>query len=102
VQPEGLGKLKKKIHPIGTRTRDLPVCSIVPQPTTLPRAHFDLWVDYEISNWTECGVHCRHLSGSAAETHEELQLELPVSQSRFEPFISRIVYKSDALSFEPA
>jgi hypothetical protein len=28
---EGLGKLKKKIHLIGTRTRDLPVCSIVPQ-----------------------------------------------------------------------
>jgi hypothetical protein len=27
----------KKIHLIGTRTRDLPVCSIVPQPTTLPR-----------------------------------------------------------------
>jgi hypothetical protein len=23
---------------IGTRTRDLPACSIVPQPTTLPRA----------------------------------------------------------------
>jgi hypothetical protein len=34
---EGLGKLKK-IHLIGTRTRDLPACSIVPQPTTLPRA----------------------------------------------------------------
>jgi hypothetical protein len=34
---EGLGKLKK-IHLIGTRTRNLPACSIVPQPTTLPRA----------------------------------------------------------------
>jgi hypothetical protein len=33
----GLGKLKK-IHLIGTRTRDLPACSIVPQPTTLPHA----------------------------------------------------------------
>jgi hypothetical protein len=38
VRVEGLGKLKK-IHLIGTRTRDLPACSIVPQPTTLPRAH---------------------------------------------------------------
>jgi hypothetical protein len=38
VQLEGLSKLKKKIHLIGTRTRDLPDCSIVPQPTTLPRA----------------------------------------------------------------
>jgi hypothetical protein len=27
---------------IGTRTRDLPVCSIVPQPTTLPRAPYVL------------------------------------------------------------
>jgi hypothetical protein len=33
---EGLGQLKK-IHLIGTRTRDLPACSIVPQPTTLQR-----------------------------------------------------------------
>jgi hypothetical protein len=38
VRLEGLGKLKKKIHLIGTRNRDLPACSIVPQPTTLPRA----------------------------------------------------------------
>jgi hypothetical protein len=37
VRPEGLGKLKK-INLSGTRTRDLPACSIVPQPTTLPRA----------------------------------------------------------------
>jgi hypothetical protein len=28
----------KKFHLIGARTRDLPACSIVPQPTTLPRA----------------------------------------------------------------
>jgi hypothetical protein len=37
VRLEGLGQLKK-IHHIGTRTRDLSACSIVPQPTTLPRA----------------------------------------------------------------
>jgi hypothetical protein len=37
VRLEGLGQLKK-IHLIGTRSRDLPDCSIVPQPTTLPRA----------------------------------------------------------------
>jgi hypothetical protein len=35
--PGPLGKLKK-IHLIGTWTRDLAVCSIVHQPTTLPRA----------------------------------------------------------------
>jgi hypothetical protein len=34
---EGLGQLKI-IHLTGTRTRDLPTCSIVPQPSTLPRA----------------------------------------------------------------
>jgi hypothetical protein len=37
VRLEGLGNLKK-IHLIGTRTRNLPACSIVPQSTTLPRA----------------------------------------------------------------
>jgi hypothetical protein len=37
VRLEGLGKLKKNPL-IGTRTCDLPACSIVPQPTTLPRA----------------------------------------------------------------
>jgi hypothetical protein len=38
VQLEGLGNLKKTIDLIGTRTHDLPACSIVPQPTTLLRA----------------------------------------------------------------
>jgi hypothetical protein len=37
VRLEWLGPLIK-IHLIGTRTPDLPVCSIVPQPTTLPHA----------------------------------------------------------------
>jgi hypothetical protein len=36
VRLKGLGKLKK-IHLIGIRSRDLPACSIVPQPTALPR-----------------------------------------------------------------
>jgi hypothetical protein len=34
---EGLGKLKK-IHLNGIRSRDLPACTIVPEPTTLLRA----------------------------------------------------------------
>jgi hypothetical protein len=38
VRPEGLGKLKKYIHLKGSRTLDLPACTIVPQPTTLPCA----------------------------------------------------------------
>jgi hypothetical protein len=37
VRLQELGKLKK-IYLIGTQSRDLPACSIVPQPTTLPRA----------------------------------------------------------------
>jgi hypothetical protein len=37
VRLERLGKLKKKIDFIGTQTRDLPACRIVPQPTTMPR-----------------------------------------------------------------
>jgi hypothetical protein len=37
VPLEGLGKFKKSTSS-GTRTGDLPACSIVPQPTTLPHA----------------------------------------------------------------
>jgi hypothetical protein len=37
VRLEGSGKLKKSTSS-GTRISDLPACSIVPQPTTLPRA----------------------------------------------------------------
>jgi hypothetical protein len=32
VRPEGLGKLKKSIDLMGSRTDSLPACSIVPQP----------------------------------------------------------------------
>jgi hypothetical protein len=40
VRLGGLGQLKN--HDLtGNRTRDLPDCSIVPQPTTLPRAPSD-------------------------------------------------------------
>jgi hypothetical protein len=41
VQPERLGKFKNN-HLIGYQTRDLPVCSIVPLTTTLPRAPLEL------------------------------------------------------------
>jgi hypothetical protein len=38
VRLETLSKLKESTDLIRIRTRDLPVCSIVPQPTSLPRA----------------------------------------------------------------
>jgi hypothetical protein len=37
VRLEGLGQLKKSNDLFGNGTRGLPACSIVPQPTTLPR-----------------------------------------------------------------
>jgi hypothetical protein len=43
VRLEGLGKLKKSTSS-GTRTGDHPACSIVPQPTTLPRASYGILV----------------------------------------------------------
>jgi hypothetical protein len=38
VRLEGLGKLKKIDYLIGNQSRNLPDCSVVSQPTTLPRA----------------------------------------------------------------
>jgi hypothetical protein len=46
---EGLGKLKKKIHLIGTRTHDLPAFSIAPEPTPLQRAPWVMCTEIEIS-----------------------------------------------------
>jgi hypothetical protein len=40
VRLEWLGQLKKFNDIIGIRTRDFPACSILPQPTTLPRVPF--------------------------------------------------------------
>ena len=37
VRPEGFCQWKKSIDTIGNRTRDLPACSVVPQPTAAPR-----------------------------------------------------------------
>jgi hypothetical protein len=53
VQLEGLGQLKKKIHLIGTRTRELPARSMVPQLTTLPRTPTNIVWDPKI----HCRVH---------------------------------------------
>jgi hypothetical protein len=44
VRLKGLGQLKKSTSS-GIRTGDLPACSIVPQPTTLPRAPFQIKVN---------------------------------------------------------
>jgi hypothetical protein len=38
ARPEGLCQWKKSNDTIGNRTRDLPACSAVPQPTVPPRA----------------------------------------------------------------
>jgi hypothetical protein len=48
VRLEGLGKLRKYTSS-GTRTGDLPACSIVPQPTTLPGATFPVVIYRKIS-----------------------------------------------------
>jgi hypothetical protein len=42
VRLEGLGTLKQFSDLIGTRTRDLPACSIAPQLSALSRARFML------------------------------------------------------------
>jgi hypothetical protein len=45
---EGLGKLRKSNDLIGTRTRDLPSCSIAPQPSTLPLPRSKMWIRIKI------------------------------------------------------
>jgi hypothetical protein len=56
VRLEGLGQFKKSSELIGNRTRDLPTCSIVPQPTALP--------EY-LSGGPSCAV-ARYVTGRTA------------------------------------
>jgi hypothetical protein len=49
VRLEELGKFKKSTSS-GTRIGDLPACSIVPQPTTLPRAPYSEYIDILIGD----------------------------------------------------
>jgi hypothetical protein len=55
VRLEGLGKLKMSTSS-GTRTGDLPACSTVPQPTTLPRAPI-----FYVTNETLADGYCLYL-----------------------------------------
>jgi hypothetical protein len=54
VRLEGLSQLKKRSNDlIGNRTRDLPACSIVSQPTTLPHARHPNGISKEATKKTE-------------------------------------------------
>jgi hypothetical protein len=55
---EGLGQLKNPMTITGNRIRDLPACSIVPQPTTLPRAQ-----KYLVSHVNFVLNICKHSDG---------------------------------------
>jgi hypothetical protein len=61
VRLEGLGQLKKFNDLVGKRSRDLPAYSIVPQPTTLPRAPLLLYTKTKhagvICSRLRCHVH---------------------------------------------
>jgi len=48
VRPEGLYQWKKSNDTIGNRTRDLPICSAVPQPTAPPRATLCVGMSWQV------------------------------------------------------
>jgi hypothetical protein len=51
VLPEGLGKLKKCIHLIGSGTHDLPACSIAPLPLKADCTNVDVCVVQSLFQW---------------------------------------------------
>jgi hypothetical protein len=62
MQLERLGILKKSNDLIGIRTRDLPACSTVPQPTTVPRAPliYTLYKALELQHTQNFLLFCHH------------------------------------------
>jgi hypothetical protein len=81
VRLEGRSKLKKRIHLIGTRTRDLLACSMVPQPTTLLRTSVDchnhkiLYTQQDIKSIKKIciSIHCLSSIKIATLLHSTLQ-----------------------------
>jgi hypothetical protein len=84
VWPEGLGKLKKFIHLIGSGTCYLPACSIVPLPTTLPRSFHIPNILYilELYWWFFC-VYSSSVSGP--------RFERPLNQSNPKQALSQML-----------
>jgi hypothetical protein len=74
VRLEGLGQLIKCNDLIRNRTRYLPACSIMPQPTTLPRTFLSLWFHV-----AEGKPKASELNGSK---HSPIQLYFVHSQDR--------------------
>jgi hypothetical protein len=65
---KGLGQLKNN-DVIGNRTRDLPTCSIVPQPTTLQRAPEGVMNETNARKW------CRMFNEGRTHVHDEERSE---------------------------
>jgi hypothetical protein len=81
VQLEGLGKLKISSNLIGNGTHVLPVCSIVPQTTALPRATViskgvHLWKE---QSWPNLRYYPTISLKMTEGNHEEPQSGVPVS-----------------------
>jgi hypothetical protein len=82
MPPEGLGKLKKVGDLMETRTRNLPACSILSQPTTPPRApKQDIRI---ISYTTAVSVHMRLGGGGIAGTSQDDTRQKTTISSFFE------------------
>jgi hypothetical protein len=72
VRPQGLGKLKTFIHLIGSRTRDVPVCSIVPQPQCYRVNPFST-IRRTICRWRQhvAPKRCKYQSGYTVAVYPE-------------------------------
>jgi hypothetical protein len=79
---EGLGKLKKSNYLIWNRTRDLPVCSIVPQRTTLPRALYHLVIfSVKMNHSEQRGSLTKLLSAAPRTPQDSTQTDTERSQT---------------------
>jgi hypothetical protein len=69
---------------IGNRTRDLPACSAVPQPTAPPRAPFLCKGKVKLS---APSTQCRHIKGEELQLHSFLTSALVRGECRRQQFV---------------
>jgi hypothetical protein len=90
VRVEELGQMKKKINDlIGNRTRDLPACSIVPQPITLLRIKTKLTCEIHLYSQQKIYAHCREPKALVCEQFLSIGHRLPSRHTEWMPETER-------------
>ena len=90
--------MKNSIDTIKNRSRDLPVCSAVPQPTAPPRAPFLFYIYTQYIVHTHTHTHTHTYTQRLAKMYKEIIAFIYIQCEKKEILMAKMpLYKTDAL-----